>query len=505
MPISENNLNVDTFIGKLSTMEETTSTVTQADSGAMPSLVKPNAGTMHITYKGLLSEHRIWWILFSHAWDELQDTDKHQFTISWSTLASRIGRTRPSILKIKGEVTRLKHVLVEWNILNHAPGDWDGLYSLLSGATDDRQGNLIYSFDPQLREKLVIDEGAQWMAVDILNVFRSKYAFALYVLLNEAQRQGETTWLSVNTYRRLMGIEDGKYTDWRDLYKRVILAPMQEVNERSNLSAEIVLTMEGGRYIGFRFNQITLKPDHAITKLVNRARQEQSQQPLILEGYIGLEGEEGYTSQEQDVAHELAQAGFQSAAIRDDIREFGAEYLLEQIPVIKAGLVNHQRKNKRPHSNPVGYWRACFRNNRDLWERRQQEAGTQEDAQGELPSPETLIEDLMDSIRTFHRMQMVKWVKSIPAEQQEILAMEFGRYLQERDRLLYGFFERDGLLAARTRVPLQEFISKSRGKWQPGAVAVEEYLASPGRLAKYSEEQIREVWKKMKQGDATKF
>ncbi len=63
--------------------------------------------------------------------------------------------------------------------------------------------------------------------------FKSTYGLALYENCIRYQDIKQTPWINLGTFRKLMGVETGKYTVFRDFKRRVLDKAITEVNEYS--------------------------------------------------------------------------------------------------------------------------------------------------------------------------------------------------------------------------------------------------------------------------------
>lgn len=89
--------------------------------------------------------------------------------------------------------------------------------------------------------------------------FRSKYALALYEILKENEFRGQTEIMSVEQYREKMGIEDGEYLEFKRLSARAIAAPLLEIEELSDFTADIQYKTRGRKVIGIQF--VNIRPN----------------------------------------------------------------------------------------------------------------------------------------------------------------------------------------------------------------------------------------------------
>jgi hypothetical protein len=121
---------------------------------------------------------------------------------------------------------------------------------------DRPAGTLTYSFDKRLVE--ILKDSSIWGKINIpvLMSFSSKYAISLYE--NVAQRQGlsKKTFdeLSLEEFRTMLGVEDGRYPLFGALNKHVIKPAVSEVNALAPFNVMVFPVKSGKRVTGVRLS-----------------------------------------------------------------------------------------------------------------------------------------------------------------------------------------------------------------------------------------------------------
>jgi hypothetical protein len=89
------------------------------------------------------------------------------------------------------------------------------------------------------------------------NEFTSKHALALYELfvdyLDETRNFGETPYILLPQFRKLMGIPEDAYPVFKKLNTRVIKEPLEEINTRTDLSVNVVYQRRNRRVSALKF------------------------------------------------------------------------------------------------------------------------------------------------------------------------------------------------------------------------------------------------------------
>lgn len=119
---------------------------------------------------------------------------------------------------------------------------------------DRPAGVLSYSFDKRLVE--ILKDSAIWgkIALPVLMAFTSKYAVSLYE--NSAQWSGLSKKVyqefSLEEFREMMGVEDGKYPAFGALNKHVIKPAILEINAMAPFNLSVLPTKTGKKVTGVR-------------------------------------------------------------------------------------------------------------------------------------------------------------------------------------------------------------------------------------------------------------
>jgi plasmid replication initiation protein len=110
------------------------------------------------------------------------------------------------------------------------------------------------------------------------NRFTSKHALALYEMFvdyfNVRRRYGETPFIPIDTFRELMGFQDGEYAEFKILNRWVIKEPLAEINDKSDLLVEAEYQKESRRVVAVKFH-IRPNPRHGTKVIEHLAPAEQ--------------------------------------------------------------------------------------------------------------------------------------------------------------------------------------------------------------------------------------
>lgn len=205
-------------------------------------------------------QRRAWNVLLANAYNELPNKEIHR--VSVGDLAKSLGFNSRDYDHIKDTLEALVDCTVEWNILGKdKKEDW-GVASLLASARI-KDGICTYSFAAHLRLKLYNPRIYTKLNLRLQNRFTSRYALILWEVCFDyfdiARNQGETTFIPIETFRELMGLEKDEYPVFKVLNRDVIKPSIKEINELTNFSVEVETKRTGRKISDLKFRISRLK------------------------------------------------------------------------------------------------------------------------------------------------------------------------------------------------------------------------------------------------------
>lgn len=119
---------------------------------------------------------------------------------------------------------------------------------------DRQSGVLNYSFDKRLVE--ILQDSSIWgkISIPVLMAFSSKYSVSLYEHISQWTGLTRKSFqdLTLNEFRELLGVEDGKYPAFGALNKHVIKPTVLEINALASFSVAIVPVKTGKKVTQIR-------------------------------------------------------------------------------------------------------------------------------------------------------------------------------------------------------------------------------------------------------------
>ena len=196
---------------------------------------------IQIQSKISLLQRRAWNVLLANAYNELPNKEIH--SISVGELAAKLGfkDKHSNQHYLKAALRALRSCEVEWNILGKDKEEW-GVAGLLAEVriADDI---CFYQFPHTLRLKLYNPRIYTKLNLRLQNRFTSRYALILWEVcfdyFDTDRDQGETPFISLETFRELLGIESDEYPAFSIFNRAVIKPAVNEINQETDYLVEV--------------------------------------------------------------------------------------------------------------------------------------------------------------------------------------------------------------------------------------------------------------------------
>ena len=207
-----------------------------------------------------LLQRRAWNVLLANAYNELPDKDIHR--VSLTELAAKLGFGDGNQEYLKEMLRALVDCTVEWNVLGKDNKQEWGVASLLANAKI-RDGICTYSFAPELRYKLYNPRVYAKLNLRLQNQFTSRYALVLWEVcfdyFDRDRQKGETPFISLETFRDLLGIEKHEYPAFSIFNRAVIKPALKEINAVTDYHVEVEQKRMGRKVAELKFRITRVK------------------------------------------------------------------------------------------------------------------------------------------------------------------------------------------------------------------------------------------------------
>ncbi len=224
-----------------------------------------------------LLQRKIWNVLLANAFDDLLTKD--EYSIKIKDLAETLKFDSNDIETVKEAVTKMQTVLVQWNVLEKDDEAWISSQFLGEVKLTKQSGVIYYTWGKHLREKLHNPTMYAKINLAIQSRFKSKYSLVLYELCVDffirKQGKGETPWISIEDFKKLMGLENDKYCqEYKRLNDFVIKKAVKEVNEKSDVFVAIDTKKESRKVVALKFHiSPTPRSNNLLTRLIKAPEQ----------------------------------------------------------------------------------------------------------------------------------------------------------------------------------------------------------------------------------------
>lgn len=206
-----------------------------------------------------LLQRRAWNVLLANAYDELPDKDIHHVSIA--DLAAKLGFNSKNEDYLKEILESLVDVKVKWNLLGKEKKEEWGVAVLLASA-DIKDGICTYGFAPHLRLKLHNPRIYAKLNLHLQNRFKSQYALVLWEVcfdyFDVDRHQGETPFITVETFKELLGLGEDDYPVFSEFNRSVIKPAINEINDLTSYLVESEQKRVGRRikFLKFRITRV---------------------------------------------------------------------------------------------------------------------------------------------------------------------------------------------------------------------------------------------------------
>lgn len=235
--------------------------------------LKKHTATIHCSNTLSLLQRKITNALLYHAYHELMHKNEHEMTIK--QLCRLIGYQGNNHGAIREALRGLISTVVEWNLINEETGFENWTASSIIASVSLEGPLCYYAYSPRMKQLLHTPSMFGKIDLVIQSRFRSGYGLALYENCIRYCGLPHTRWFEMDLFKKLMGVEPGKYNIFRDFKKRVLDKSIDEVNAYSDLIITPEFIREGRKVVKLRF------------KLKDRSKKSRLGRPKIVKALPG--------------------------------------------------------------------------------------------------------------------------------------------------------------------------------------------------------------------------
>jgi len=173
-----------------------------------------------------------------------------QYEISLKSLITNSNYVSNDYKYLKLSLLKLIKTPLELNLFQESFNkeiEWAAT-TLLSYASIKRDGILTYGYSPVIQDLIFFPEKYALIDLDSFMELKSQYSAVLYENCYRYISLGQTPHWKLDDFRKLMGLEEHEYKEYKDLNKRIIHHAINELNSKTNLSI-MPKTIRHGRRI----------------------------------------------------------------------------------------------------------------------------------------------------------------------------------------------------------------------------------------------------------------
>ena len=191
---------------------------------------------------------------------------------------------------LKAGLRNLSNNTIEYNILNKDKKEW-GIFSFLAEvkileAGRGKQTSIQFEFPSSILQVIKHPEMYVRLNLLILRGLDSKHSVALYEFLLDYLKIGKYS-CRVEEFRRLMGIPEGKYTNFTMLKKRILEAPSKEVNQKTDMELSYDFDYMGRKVTTIHFKMSSQKESFEMNGSKEKVKAKLAQLRKVCRSFVG--------------------------------------------------------------------------------------------------------------------------------------------------------------------------------------------------------------------------
>lgn len=399
--------------------------------------LKKHVAAIHSSCSLTLVQRKIANALLFWAYDDLKIKQEHSIHID--ELCNLIGYDSKDFKTIRNSLKALVSAVIEWNLIDGERVDDDGVWNASAIIADASMDGPIctYSYSNRMKELLHHPEIYGRINMDVMCRFRSTYALALYENCVRYQSIATTPWVELDNFRKLMGVDDGKYKSFNDFKKRVIDKAIEEVNEYSNITVFLEKKVVNRIVKSVKFN-IAKKADALPIK----------------------------TNDVQEAL--IKKFGFTEKAAMQITEKFEEAYITEKITLVESSSSYKNGKIANLASYLQGALAQDYQTPKPTMAKSSVDIKTQK-IQKEKE------QKLLGEYQNYLSTQIVDGYRSIPKQQKEVLEREFEVYI---DKGVYqSLYVKHGLENVLVSEQLVKFLKSKQHELLKSTISFEEFCA----------------------------
>ena len=390
-----------------------------------------HSAAIQISNEVNLLQRRAWNVLLANAFDELDKKEEYQISIR--DLSKYLKYDSKNTKHLKQLLKDLTQTTIEWNVLGKDGNQW-GVAALLAEA-EIINGVCFYSYGARFRKRLHNPTMYAKISLSLQNRFDSKHSLALYELFvdyfNIKIGYSETPFISIQEFRKLLGLKTEEYKKFRDLNFYIIKKALKEINAKSDLFVEVKQEKKGRKVTGLKFC-IKKNENNAIDIKVLEKNFGQEQAPLPLPEFE-IDNQELFQVL-------IADFGIYKNKAIEILKAYDEFYIQEVLTAVQDQIKTGKVKNIPAFT--VKAIEEDYRKKKTSFEVEKEEKQRQKQKEKE---DQGIIEELKTAFEEEKNKKFKKALKGITAEQDESFKKQFEKEVLDQNKFLKEQYGQKGM------------------------------------------------------------
>ena len=224
-------------------------------------------------------QRKIFNVLLYEAIQNKNEFDKNdsvafECDMPFSDLSKAVNFNSNNTQYLKNAIDNLASLKIEWNLLkDKAPTDVSflNLRMLQGSPTFYHNGIFKFSFHKVMLELVGNPSIYGTIDLDVQAKFESKYGHSLYENSTRFVNLHKSKIIQIDTFRKILGVQENRYSSIRELTRNVIKPSIEEVNDRAEFVVNIKSMKNGRKTTAFELTVVGKKRNIQVREFAKKA------------------------------------------------------------------------------------------------------------------------------------------------------------------------------------------------------------------------------------------
>lgn len=410
--------------------------------------LKKHVNAIHCTNNLTLVQRKLFNALLFNAYPELPH--KTRLQIHTRQLCELIGYNSNDYGKLKKALLGLITIAIEWNVIDTLTGKentWKASSILASAELKD--GYCNYEYSHVMKELLYQPDIYGRINIVLVAQFKSNYGLALYENCIRYQGLPQTPWFSLDIFRKLMGVFEGKYSAFKDFKKRVINVAVKEVNTISPIYVHAEIERKNQKPTRIRFKLSKKLPE----------KKEKPQKDMV----------------DDELGHTLSTTfGFSDQLIKQFLSDYDQGYIKEKVAIITQSDNFLSGKIRSLSAYLIEAIKKDYKADKSSKKIVETSRRKQEEAEEKLRKKE---DKRQDRYNTYVSSKINEYISKLSKLQYMMLIEDFEEHMRQQNGILQGWYRKHELNHPATRSVFSSFIKEKRKSELGQILSYEEFVS----------------------------